>query len=149
MEEETLIEKIQKEFDKHIDVVDAIMAESIEPGLIVEVKAACDNFTTVLSDLEDGENFDGLLKKLDETELTNAQFGKLAKTIVDHDEFDLNIMLSKVEDQSEIADFLSDQSYVCVKLENMNQMEKLREFITTEIFPHYSDQMSFLKCSNI
>ena len=149
MTEETLIEKIQKEFDKHIDVVDAIMAESIEPGLTVEVKAACDNFTIILSDLEDGENFDDLLKKLDATELTNAQFGKLAKTIVDHDEFDLNIMLSKIEDQSEIADFLSDQSYVCVKLENMNQMEKLREFITTEIFPHYSDQMSFLKCSNI
>lgn len=146
MATETIIEKITTAFDKHVDVINSIMHDCVESGLVTEVETACQNFQSILKDFDTDEStkVGEFIKKMDDLELDENEFAELAETVVNHDDFDSSAFLEKM-DESEIADWLAEKGYICVKLQTMDQVAKLKTFVETEIYPAVNEQAEFLK----
>lgn len=145
--QETLIEKITTAYNAHVDTINSIMHDSVEPGLTTEVEAACENFQRTLEEFDSSEtDVEEYIKKLDALEFSEKEFATLVDALYNHDDFDKELMLEKIE-EDEVADWLAEKGYVCVKLQTMVHVDKLKTFIETEIYPAVNDQTGLLHYS--
>lgn len=114
----TLLEEINQE--EALEFLEAVEHERTE--LHSELKE--------LEDLiEQQSDVDKLITKLSTEKLTSDQIDDLLKVIED-------------EDPDPIYDFVKDKGFCYIRIETMDQQEKLRAFVESEIWPHYNEQAS-------
>lgn len=127
----TIADKIIARFDEHQETVDAILkSEAFTEDVEVEITAANDNLQEDLNKLfEENNAFENIYPKLehlrDENELTDENVEQLLGLIDDYD----------------ITSYLEDKGYSFVKIKSADQQAKLAEFLKTEIYPYYNDQI--------
>jgi hypothetical protein len=145
----TVAAQILEVIDKHINTVEAIIEEYsyvTEVGMDTELKAANDNLKEAVEDFEygntDAEKFNQLIAEM---------------KLISGDDFDTDKILDLLESKDvdtekllnllgsdTVTDHVIKQGYACVKLNNALDRDKLETFLTTEIYPNYLDQQSFL-----
>lgn len=139
-EEKTMLESIDEAVDKHISAIDAILEDYsywVEEGMVTEVNASNENLRNAISDITEAEeSFEALLKKVKQhTDYDHEEVLEL----VDIEEIDHMELLEKVGDDF-IKNWAIEQGYALVKVPQLDQRNKLEEFLNTEIHPLYSDQ---------
>jgi hypothetical protein len=76
----------------------------------------------------------------------NADFDKLVGAVVEHDDFDAEELLKAVDEEHGVYDihaYVSGQGYGLIKVENIDQQSKLREFVESQIWPLHADRDNF------
>lgn len=122
----TLHEQVQDLLEKHIDTTGAILDDYVaDKGMITEL-AECDkNLRSDIDDLFDEEqDFDSLLKRLQEMDLDTDQTEKLMDLF----------------DTGDLSDRLTRGGYVYVKVDNLADQMKLETWLKTRLYPNYNEQ---------
>lgn len=131
-----VIQEILKLVENHNGVVSAILNDYlVTDGAELEIGAAGNNLWKDIEQLlftdSPEEDFDDLFKKLKNIESDAFGWSELDK-------------LSTLFTDSEIIEFMEGQAgskgYALIKVETMDQQEKLREFAETKLWPHYNQQ---------
>ena len=76
----------------------------------------------------------------------NADFDKLVEAVVEHDDFDAEELLKAVDKEHgayNLHEYVSGQGYGLIKVENIDQQSKLREFVESQIWPLHADRDNF------
>jgi hypothetical protein len=145
----TAIERVLALIAKQSEAVEAIIAEYsyiTDIGMDTELKAAVDNLRESVQGYEDDfepEGFSDLLQKIKDHAGFDADevFEMLDIEDISHDNC-VNILNSL--DKEDIESWAVESGYACVKINNALDRDKLETFLTTEIYPNYLDQQSFL-----
>lgn len=99
-------------------------------GIITELDAAGETLVRELSEIDTTQDDDQVFKYIVE------QVGEL-----NLDSWQTQELLSKL-DEEEVNEFVRGKGFMAIKIDNMDKQSKLEEFIETEIFPLYNDQVA-------
>lgn len=131
------IEKVQELLDKHFESIKFIIDDYMvgSPEMCDEIEVVNERLKDDIHELELTEDFDYLYEHLKKmyTNDEDIDFEKLVEFVVEDDGHFL------------LTEELTRQGFTCIKIENMDKKSKLKEFLQTELFPFYNDQITFLQ----
>ena len=142
----TPFEEVLMLFKSHIETSKAIMVDYIaDPAMIDEVSWSFNTLTEAIEAISAEQtepDFDKIVGYLENIDTHSIDSEKLFKFISLED---VDCEKVAVELNSDILDSYA-QTYNCcmVVVKNINDREKLREFLCTEIYPAYNDQREFI-----
>lgn len=133
-DDNTVIDKVLKLFQTHLDTTGAILDDYVvgNDGMFTELTAADGNFISSVRELID-----------EDAEFDKTRFLADLENEVGGDHLDSDEVMEHV-DEEDVCDFLAAKGYVIVKIENMNHQMMLEDFIKAHIYPHHSDQETYL-----
>lgn len=116
----TPAEKLQDAFKKYADNVGEILDDYVvgNDGLFTELASAEEDFKDRIDEL-----------------VPEAVTVESIKEQLDEEEIEVNDLLALI-DTGDIADYLEAEGYVIIKVEGMMDREKLRQFISQNIYPY-------------
>lgn len=138
-------EQVLEAFDTLKDTTVAILESYFanEPGLMVELEAANDNFEKVLKEeVILDKDVDDLIAELGEKDLDANQLKALFDVIKESDEYDASAILEKFDDE-DIAEAAGSTGWATIKIDNLAQHQKLEAFIKHEIWPHMREESNY------
>lgn len=138
-------EQVLEAFDNYKETVVAILESYFanEPGLMVELEAANDNFEKVLKEeVILDKDVDDLIAELEEKDLNANQIKALVEVVKDSDEFDAADVL-ELFDEQDVFDASSLKGWASIKIENLAQHQKLESFILRELYPHENESDNY------
>jgi hypothetical protein len=130
-----VIQEILKLVEAHNGVVNAILNDYlVTDGAELEIGAAGNNLWKDIEQLlftdNPEEDFDTLFKKLKDIE-DDLGINHLKK---------LSTLFTNSEEREFMEELASEKKFALIKVDNIEQQEKLRAFAETEIWPHFNQQ---------
>lgn len=135
MDRNQAIQAILKLIDKHNETVVAVLNDYlVTDGAELEIGAAGSNLWNGVERLQFAddpeEDFDTLFKKLKNIE-DDLSLSHLKK---------LSTLFTNSEEREFMEELASENSYALIKVDTLDQKEKIRHFAETEIWPDYNQQ---------
>ena len=118
MNQTETLEKVKAAFAEYQDKVEAILKDYLcdDPGMFTELAAADKNFLTDVADLDEGNTAKDRLESLRD-EMTDIE------------------ILDEL-DEDKIREWEDDNGYIALKVEGMDDRQKLEDFIKQNIHPY-------------
>lgn len=138
-------EQVLEAFDNYKETVVAILESYFanEPGLMVELEAADNNFEKVLKEeVILDKDVDDLIAELEEKELDKNQIKALIDVVKDSDEFEAAEVL-ELFDETDVFEASSSKGWASIKIDGMGQREKLEAFVKKEIWPFVNEESNY------
>lgn len=112
------LEKVEDAFAEYQDKVEAILKDYLcdDPGMFTELAAADEGFLTDVADLDEGDTAKDRLESLRD-EMTDVEI---------MDELD----------EDKIREWEDDNGYIALKVESLDDRDKLEDFIKKNIYPY-------------
>jgi hypothetical protein len=131
-----VIQEILKLVEAHNGVINAILNDYlVTDGAELEIGAAGSNLWKEIENLlfsdDPEEDFDILFKKLDALNPDSWDSRQLEK---------LSTLFSDADKIEFLEGLALDKSYALIKVDNIDQQEKLRQFAESELWPAYNEQ---------
>jgi hypothetical protein len=130
--DEMFRENVLASIKEHADLIKGILDDYlVTDGAELEIAQALTNLTNVIKTIA--------FEKEEKQELTPEQVIELANYLYEVDKIKSKDLLDFMV-ESEIVDYVSGRDFAFVKVTSMDQQNKLRAFVETEIWPYYNQQ---------
>ncbi len=126
------IELILAKLDKHFKTVEAILDSSllgVEEDTRFGLTVAQDNLREEVAELE-----------------LKTPYDEMLQDVVKHDDFDSEEAIKAIADEVgeiDVWTYFRNKGFAIIKIDNILDEQKLREFVTTELYPLYSDREKY------
>lgn len=130
-QKKSAIDKILELLDKYVDTTGAILDDYVaDDGMVTELGAADQNLREAIEEFQhesEEDELKSIVARLKELEPDQEQ----------------SLELLEVLDEDAIWDWSKSEGYAYVKCQTMEQHNKLEEFVTTEMYPHYNERENY------
>lgn len=128
VQRDDVIDNILELLDKHASTTKAILDDYMlgDEDCRMELSVADTNLREEIADIEVEDTYVRLLEK-----------------VKDHEDFssdDILELIVKEEGEISIHEYLQTRGYAIIKVDNMQDQEKLRDFVEKDLYPMYSDR---------
>lgn len=114
-------QKILELFKEYQDTTGAIFDDYLlDDAAITELAAADENFEKAIEDLEIESDFKSIVEQLREMDSSDIDTSKILEVL----------------DEDEVRDWVNGDGYLTIKVEGMEDTNKLEEFIRENIYPY-------------
>lgn len=125
---DVVIDNILELLKKHTETRKAILADYAlgDEDCRMELAVADDNLREEIAEIEVEDTYLKLLEK-----------------VKDHEDFssgDILELLVKEEGEIALHEYLQTRGYAIIKVDNLQDQEKLRDFVEKDLYPMYSDR---------
>jgi hypothetical protein len=135
-----MTQELEKLFKDHLAFCQGIMDDYVvDDGFGTEINVAIDNLKDEIANLT-GAGDDKAYIKNDFKSIMDAL------QEMEHEEIEESKLLDLVAeiDDTLIYDYVKSEGYLYIKINNIVDQQKLEDFIKTEIYPAYNQQIEFM-----